>query len=99
MSTRLTCLRSTMRVWSRTASLSELRQRLRVRRSRPSPERTIRARPPVGEGIVPLAGLVELVEDERLGDLRAQAWQDRRVGDAGAGVLVDEHTGREGVMG
>ena len=79
-----------MRVWSRTASLSELRQRLRVRRSRPSPERTIRARPPVGEGIVPQAGLVELVEDERLGDLRAQAWQDRRVGDAGADFLVDE---------
>jgi hypothetical protein len=43
MSTRLTCLRSTTRIWSRTASMSELKQRLRVRRKSPSPERTIKA--------------------------------------------------------
>lgn len=43
MSTRLTCFKSTMRVWSRTASINVPKQRFLVRRSRPSPERTTSA--------------------------------------------------------
>jgi hypothetical protein len=37
----MTCLRSTVRTWSRTASMTELKQRLRMRRNRPSAGRTI----------------------------------------------------------
>src|ERR1035441_2217483 len=41
MRTRNLCLRSTVRTWSRTASMTELKQRLRMRRNRPSAGRTI----------------------------------------------------------
>jgi hypothetical protein len=60
MRTRLTCLRSTMRVWSRTASMSEPKHRLRVRRNNPSPERVMSASFG-GEDVVAQPGPVELV--------------------------------------
>jgi len=53
-----------MRVWSRTASMSELRHRLRVRRSSPSPERTIKARASGVKVLWPKAGPIQLAEDE-----------------------------------
>jgi hypothetical protein len=41
------------------------------------------------EGVVAQAGAVQLREDELLGGLGAEAWEDDGVGDAGADFLVD----------
>ena len=55
-----------MRVWSRTASMSEPRQRLRVRRKQAFAGADDQGQRLGGEGVVAQAGAIQLVEDELL---------------------------------
>ena len=62
-----------MRVWSRTASMSEPRQRLRVRRSRPFAGADDERQGFGREGVVAQAGAIQLVQDELFHGFGSQA--------------------------
>jgi len=82
-------LRSTRRVWSRTASIERTQAEAAGAAQEAFAGTDDEGQGFLAEGVVAQAGAVQLGEDERFNGFRSQAGKHHGVGDAGTDFLVD----------